>query len=74
MLILTQKDETVGTITLNQPAKRNALSRSLVEDIVGTLNDFQKEGIRVVVIRAAADVKVWSAGHDVGGASASPGR
>jgi methylmalonyl-CoA decarboxylase len=65
MFILTQKAETIGTITLNQPAKRNALSRDLVEEVIAALGDFQKSGVRVVVIRAAADVKVWSAGHDV---------
>jgi methylmalonyl-CoA decarboxylase len=65
MLILTQTSEAVGTITLNQPAKRNALSRVLVEDMIAALGDFQQGGVRVVIIRAAADVKVWSAGHDV---------
>ncbi len=65
MLILTQMAEAIGTITLNQPAKRNALSRALVEEMIAALGDFQKDGARVVVIRAAADVKVWSAGHDV---------
>ena len=65
MLILTQKAEAIGTITLNQPAKRNALSRALVEEMIAALADFQKGGARVVVIRAAADAKVWSAGHDV---------
>jgi methylmalonyl-CoA decarboxylase len=66
MLILTQTAEAVATITLNQPAKRNALSRALVEDMVAALGDFQKGGARVVVLRAATDAKVWSAGHDVG--------
>jgi methylmalonyl-CoA decarboxylase len=65
MLILTQMAEAVGTITLNQPAKRNALSRALVEEMIAALDEFQKGAARVVVIRAAADVKVWSAGHDV---------
>jgi methylmalonyl-CoA decarboxylase len=66
MLILTQMAEAVGTITMNQPAKRNALSRALVEEIITVLADFQKAGARAVVIRAAPDAKVWSAGHDIG--------
>jgi len=37
----------------------------MVEEMIAALGDFQKGGARVVVIRAAADVKVWSAGHDV---------
>lgn len=66
MLILTQMAEAVGTITLNQPAKRNALSRALVEEVITAFADFQKAGARAVVIRATPDAKVWSAGHDVG--------
>ena len=65
MLILTQMAEAVGTITFNQPAKRNAPSRALVEEMISALAEFQTAEARVVVIRAAADAKVWSAGHDV---------
>jgi methylmalonyl-CoA decarboxylase len=65
MLIDTKRMDAIGTITLNQPAKRNALSRVLVEEMITALQDFQNNGIRVAVIRAAVDVKVWSAGHDV---------
>jgi methylmalonyl-CoA decarboxylase len=65
MLILTQTSEFIGTITLNQPAKRNALSEPLVEEMLSALTSFEKNGIRTVVIRAAADAKVWSAGHDI---------
>jgi methylmalonyl-CoA decarboxylase len=65
MLILTQIAEGIGTITLNQPAKRNALSRALVEELLAALAEFQKSRLRAVVIRAAPDVKVWSAGHDI---------
>jgi methylmalonyl-CoA decarboxylase len=57
--------ETIGTITLNNPAKRNALSHDLVEEVIAALGDFQKRLARVVVIRAGAEAKVWSAGHDV---------
>ena len=55
----------VGTITLDHPKKRNALSRQLVDAIVETLESFSREHIRVVVLRAQPGVKVWSAGHDV---------
>jgi methylmalonyl-CoA decarboxylase len=65
VLVLTQTAGAVGTITLNQPAKRNALSRALVEEMITAIADFQKSGVRVVVIRAATDAKVWSAGHDI---------
>ncbi len=64
-LILAQQLEFIGTITLNQPAKRNALSEPLVEEWLSALASFEKNGVRAVVIRAAADAKVWSAGHDI---------
>ena len=65
MLILAQTSEFIGTITLNQPAKRNALSEPLVEELLSALASFEKNSVRAVVIRAAADAKVWSAGHDI---------
>lgn len=65
MLILSQFVDAIGTITLNQPAKRNALSQALVEEFLAALADFQKGAARAVIVRAAADAKVWSAGHDI---------
>lgn len=65
MLILTDVAEAVGTVTLNQPAKRNALSSALVEEVLAALDDFRKRSVRVVILRAAADATVWSAGHDI---------
>lgn len=65
MFILSQLTDSIGTVTLNQPAKRNALSHAMVEEVIAALADFNKADARVVVIRAAADAKVWSAGHDI---------
>lgn len=65
MLILSQMADSIGTITLNQPAKRNALSRALIEELIAALGAFQQAGVRAVVLRAAADARVWSAGHDI---------
>ncbi len=66
MLILSEVADSIGTITLNQPAKRNALSRALIEEVLAALTEFQRAQVRVVVLRAASDAKVWSAGHDIG--------
>jgi len=63
--ILTRVDGFVGTNTLNQPAKRNALSERLVEGIIAALEDFKERRLRVVVLRALPGSRVWSAGHDV---------
>jgi len=62
----TKSEGTIGTITLNHPEKRNALSTPLVDAIVETLDGFARERMRVVVLRAPPGMKIWSSGHDVG--------
>ena len=56
----------VGVITMNNLAKRNCLSAGMIEDIFAILDKFEASGVRVVILRAPAGSKVWSAGHDVG--------
>lgn len=65
MLIQTQLRDTIGTITLDHPTKRNAIGNALVAEILAALDSFRQQGARVIVFRAAANTKVWSAGHDV---------
>jgi len=64
--ILTERQGLIGTITLNQPAKRNALGQALLGELLAVLADFQEKGVRVVVIRAMPETQVWSSGHDIG--------
>ncbi|HEX9178813.1 MAG TPA: methylmalonyl-CoA decarboxylase [Burkholderiales bacterium] len=64
--ILTEVDGYIGTITLNEQERRNALSESLVGGIIAALQDFRARKLRVAILRAPAGAKVWSAGHDVG--------
>ncbi|MGA7371067.1 MAG: methylmalonyl-CoA decarboxylase [Methyloceanibacter sp.] len=61
----TKFEGAVGTIILNHPEKRNALSSPLIESVVKTLDEFAREGVRAVVLRAQPGMKVWSSGHDV---------
>ena len=65
-LITASLDAPIGTITLNHAHKRNALSESLIHDVIAALADFKERKARVVVLRAQPGAKVWSAGHDVG--------
>ena len=65
MFILSEHSDAIGTLTLNQPAKRNAMSEALVEELLTALANFQQEGMRVVVIRATPGSSVWSSGHDI---------
>jgi methylmalonyl-CoA decarboxylase len=61
----TKLDGAIGTIILDHPEKRNALSKQLVEAIVDTLTSFAQKRTRAVVLRAQPGAKVWSSGHDV---------
>ena len=54
----------IGTITLNRPEKRNALSLELLQDFSALLTSIsQDKGTRVVIIKGEG--KVFSAGHDI---------
>jgi methylmalonyl-CoA decarboxylase len=44
---------------------RNALSRQLLDELVGALDALAQAQTRAVVLRAAPGVAVWSAGHDI---------
>lgn len=61
---LTQ-DGHIGTIVLDRHKKLNALSHDLVAEVIDALRQLDEGGARVVVLRAQAGAKVWSAGHDV---------
>lgn len=63
--IKRETDGHIGTITLDNPGKLNALSEALVRSVIDALHEFAAIGVRVAVLRAAPGVKVWSAGHDV---------
>ncbi|MBS7542147.1 methylmalonyl-CoA decarboxylase [Ancylobacter oerskovii] len=55
----------VATLTLNNAAKRNALSAALLDALVAGLKSLDTQEVRVVILRAAAGLPVWSAGHDI---------
>ena len=57
--------DSIGTITMEHPERRNALSEALIGEIISALEDLDRQKVRVVVLRAAPGVRVWSAGHDV---------
>ncbi len=55
----------IGVIILHDQRKRNALSAQMVKRVVAGLEGLRAEGVRAVVLRAAAGMTVWSAGHDI---------
>lgn len=59
-----EKDKKIGTIILNRPAKRNALSLELLKEMTQLLDTLKSQkGIKVIIIKGAG--KVFSAGHDI---------
>lgn len=63
--VLTEVRGKTGVITLNNPAKRNALSQLLLGALVDALGSFKAQQLPVVVMRSVANANVWSAGHDI---------
>ena len=64
-LIKTSVDGHLGTITLNNPSKHNALGSALIGELLVALSDLANAGARAIILRASPGAKVWSAGHDV---------
>jgi methylmalonyl-CoA decarboxylase len=60
------QDGFVGTITLDNASRHNALSHQLVMEVIEALKVLHEAQTRVVVLRARAGSKIWSAGHDIG--------
>ena len=70
-LVRQALDNRVGTITLDNPRTHNALSAALIGDLLHAIADLRAQGALVIVLRAPAGARVWSAGHDVGELPAS---
>ena len=62
--VLVETHDGIGTVTLNDDAHRNALSRALIDEFIAALHHLRREQARAVVIRANPGATVWSAGHD----------
>ena len=64
-VIRTAMHGLVGVITLDDRHKRNAIGARMANSIVAALGSMRAQKVRTVVIRAAAGMSVWSAGHDI---------
>jgi len=64
-MVITEFEDSIGTITMNHRKKLNALNEQLIGDIISALVDFNQKKARVVILRAPKGCKIWSAGHDV---------
>jgi methylmalonyl-CoA decarboxylase len=64
-LVLVDFKDQIGTITFNNPERRNSLSNAMLEDISETIQDLVSKQARVIILRAPTGSTVWSAGFDV---------
>ena len=64
-VILSHLDGFVGTVTMNHPEHRNALSDQMISEMFDAFEEMRERKARVIVLRAHEGAKVWSAGHDV---------
>lgn len=64
-LVAKEVDGFVHQLTLHDPARRNALSAVLLDELTGALRQSAQDGCRVLILRALPVQGVWSAGHDI---------
>lgn len=64
-LISVAQDGSIGTITMDDQPRRNALSKELIEDVVRAIGTLQDAKVRVIVLRAPKGSHTWSSGHNV---------
>ncbi|MEO6293700.1 MAG: enoyl-CoA hydratase-related protein, partial [Burkholderiaceae bacterium] len=62
--ILLTTDDSITTITLNRPEKRNALALDVMQELIGALRTVAQSEARGVIL--AAHGPVFSAGHNFG--------
>jgi len=65
-LILAEREGLIGTISINNPAKNNAVNKEMFDKIDETLREMEEEKIRVVIIKGGGDSKFFSSGFDIG--------
>ncbi len=69
--VLYETDGSVGTITLNRPAKLNAFSAQMLQDFAAVLDHAERDqAVRVVIVRGTG--RAFSAGYDISPGEFSP--
>ena len=64
-LVVTEFRDQIGWITMNNDAKRNAVSFKMLGGLIDALDVMQRHKARVVILRANKGAKVWSAGFNI---------
>jgi enoyl-CoA hydratase/carnithine racemase len=64
-LILVERDARIATVTLNRPAKLNALTRAMWQELGATIDVLSADDrLRCIVVRGAGE-KAFSPGNDI---------
>jgi enoyl-CoA hydratase len=64
-LVLTEREGSVGVVLLNRPQQLNALSDELMDELVGALEELDRdEAIRAIVVGGSE--RAFAAGADIG--------
>ena len=64
-VVLTGVVGQVGIITLADRHKHNVIGAQLAMGVIAALESLRAQQVRAIVLRAAAGMHVWSAGHDI---------
>jgi len=64
-LVITEFRGETGWITMNNDAKRNALSFEMLESLIVAFDEMRDRRARVVILRANKGSRVWSAGFNI---------
>ena len=60
----TQIANNIGIATISNPPV-NSLSSNVCDQLLESFDEFEKARVRVVIIGANPNTKIWSAGHDI---------
>src|ERR1700674_4495791 len=63
-LVKKSLDRNIGTITLDNPPKHNALGAALIGELLLALSDLTNAGARAIILRAYRGGKAGAAGPD----------
>jgi enoyl-CoA hydratase/carnithine racemase len=63
--ILVHREDEIATVTMNRPDKRNALSTSMMQELIDAFESLgrDQQGVRAIIL--AANGPAFSAGHDL---------
>lgn len=63
-LVLVERRDQIGIISINNPEKKNAVNNEILKTIDETLHRMEEEEVRAIIITATGD-KVFCSGYDI---------